>query len=278
MKRNLFLLLSLSAIVTACAGGKSNESTVKVMSFNIRLGSANDGDNSWQNRRDGAVKMIETNDPDIIGLQEAMTMQNEYLAEKLPQYTQLGVGRDDGKNKGEFMRVLYKTERYDALDDGNFWLSETPDEVSRGWDGACNRMVTWVKLREKGTKREFYFFNTHLDHQGEEARREGVKLLIRKIGEIAGDKATFFVTGDFNADPTDAVMQPMFATYTSARDTAPDTDHHGTFNSWGRATNSVPIDYIFSHNATPTLYHTVTEEYGVPFVSDHFPIVAEYKY
>jgi endonuclease/exonuclease/phosphatase family metal-dependent hydrolase len=248
------------------------------MSFNIRLGSADDGANSWQYRRDAAVNMIEAQNPDVIGLQEAMTMQNEYLAEKLPAYTQIGVGRDDGDKKGEFMRVLYKTERYDALDSGNFWLSETPDKVSRGWDGACNRMVTWVKLREKGTYREFFFFNTHLDHKGEVARREGVKLLIRKIKEIAGDKATFFVTGDFNAGPSDAVMQPMFATFTSARDTAPQTDHHGTFNSWGNAPNSFAIDYIFSNRAKPTIYHTVTEEYGAPFVSDHYPIVANFEF
>jgi endonuclease/exonuclease/phosphatase family metal-dependent hydrolase len=275
MKKVLFILLC--AVVTACGGAKQEASTVSVMSFNIRLGAADDGDNSWDFRRDAVVKMIETIAPDVVGLQEAMEMQNEYLAEKLTAYTQLGVGRDDGVVAGEFMRVLYKTERYDALDSGNFWLSETPDEVSRGWDGACNRMATWVKLREKGTDREFFFFNTHLDHQGEVARREGVKLLIRKIDEIAG-KATVFVTGDFNAPQSDPVMAPMFAAFTSARDEAPRTDHHGTFNGWGSAPNSFIIDFIFSRNATPITFRTVTENYGVPYVSDHYPIVANFEY
>jgi endonuclease/exonuclease/phosphatase family metal-dependent hydrolase len=275
MKKILFILLC--AVVTACGGAKQEASTVSVMSFNIRLGAANDGENSWEYRRDAVVGMIETESPDVVGLQEAMTMQNDYLAEKLPAYTQLGVGRDDGVAAGEFMRVLYKTERYDALDSGNFWLSETPDEVSRGWDGACNRMVTWVKLREKGTDREFYFFNTHLDHQGEVARSEGVKLLVRKIKEIAG-KATLFVTGDFNAPQTDPIMQPMLKEFVSARDTAPETDHRGTFNGWGSAPNSFVIDYIFSRNATAVSFRTVTENYGVPYVSDHYPIVADFEY
>lgn len=247
------------------------------MSFNIRLGSANDGDNSWPNRREAVVKMIEDVSPGIIGLQEAMTMQNEYLAQQLPRYTQVGVGRDDGVRKGEFMLVMFDSERYDLLDSGNFWLSETPAEVSCGWDGACNRMVTWVKLAEKSSGKEFFFFDTHLDHRGETARKEGVKLLVGKIDEIAG-RGTVFVTGDFNATPTDEVMQPMFAQFASARDKAPVTDKKGTFNGWGSAPNSLIIDYIFSRNAEPLTYRTITDDFGVPYLSDHYPIMADFEF
>lgn len=261
----------------AACGGTKEVSTVSVMSFNIRLGSADDGTNSWEYRKEAVVRMIETVSPDVVGLQEAMTMQNEYLAENLPQYAQAGVGRDDGDRKGEHMLVLYKTERYDLADYGNFWLSETPNEVSRGWDGACNRLVTWVRLTEKGSDREFFFFNTHLDHQGEAARREGVKLLAKEIDRIAG-RGTVFVTGDFNAPPADEVLQPMFAQFASARDKAPDTDKKGTFNGWGSAPNSFVIDYIFSRNATPVMFRTVVENYGAPFVSDHYPIVANFEF
>lgn len=274
MKKILFI--ALCAVLASC-GGAVEKSAVSVMSFNIRLGDADDGDNSWPNRKEAVIDMIETIAPDIIGLQEVKTMQIEYLAENLPQYSLVGVGRDDGIRKGEHMLVMFGTEKYDLLDSGNFWLSETPDEVSRGWDGACNRMVTWVKLREKGGEKEFFFFNTHLDHKGEQARLEGVKLLVSKIDEIAG-KNTAFVTGDFNAPPADEVLQPMFTRFDSARDKAPETDKKGTFNGWGSAPNSFIIDYIFSRNAAPVMYRTVTEDYGVPYVSDHYPIVAEFEF
>lgn len=262
--------------MAACVG-TAEKSTVSVMSFNIRYGDANDGENSWPNRQEAVVRMIESVNPDIIGLQEAKLMQNEYLAEHLPQYAQIGVGRDDGDKEGEFMLVMYKTEKYDIADFDSFWLSETPDEVSRGWDGACNRTVTWARLIEKGTERELFIFDTHLDHIGLQARIEGLKLLIAKIDEIAG-KAPVFVTGDFNATPDDYILEPMFKSFLSARDKAPQTDRHGTFNGFGTAPNSIIIDYIFYRKAVATAYRTVSEDYGVPAVSDHYPIVAEFNF
>lgn len=271
------LLVVLCAVFAAYNAAAEEKTKVSIMSFNIRLGTADDGNNSWPNRRDAAVKMIETTAPGVAGIQEAKIMQNEYLAEHLPQYTQVGVGRDDGKQRGEFMLVLFDTGRYDLLDSGNFWLSDTPGEVSRGWDGACNRMVTWVKLSEKDSGKDFFFFNTHLDHKGETARSEGVKLLVRKIDEIAGHSVVF-VTGDFNAPPADEVMQPMFAQFASARDKAPETDKKGTFNGWGSAPNTVVIDYIFSRNADALTYRVVTEDFGAPYVSDHYPIIANFEF
>ena len=244
------------------------------MSFNVRLDTPKDGDNAWEHRREAAVKMISTLAPDIIGLQEALAGQDDYLAENLPRYSRIGVGRDDGVRGGEIMTILYDNERYDLLDAGTFWLSETPEEVSRGWDAACNRTATWAKLQEKGSERPFWFFNTHLDHQGNEARREGVKLLVRRIDEIAG-KGMVFITGDMNAAQNDEVLQPLFSQFGSARDNAPETDNRGTFNGFGSAPNSIVIDYIFYRNATPENFRTVTEEYGVPYVSDHYPIVAK---
>lgn len=274
MKKALFVLLC--AALAAC-GGTAEKSTVSVMSFNIRLGSADDGNNSWPNRREAVVKMIGTVDPDIIGLQEAQDAQIDYLAESMPGYAHVGVGRDDGKRKGEHMLVMFRKEKYDLADSGNFWLSETPDEVSRGWDGACNRMVTWVKLTEKGTGRELFFFNTHLDHLGAQAREEGVKLLISRSDAIAG-KGTAFVTGDFNAIAQDKIMKPMLDRFGSARDDAHETDQHGTFNGWGSAPNSFIIDFIFYRKAAPVKFRTVTENYGAPYVSDHYPIVAEFEF
>lgn len=270
-------ILLAAAFMTAC-GGAENKSEVTVMSFNIRYGMANDGDHSWENRKEAVVKMISAVDPDVIGLQEALAMQNEFLMENLTGYGMVGVGRDDGMEAGEFMTVLFKTGRYDLLDSGNFWLSETPDEVSRGWDGACNRMCTWVELQDKESGRRFRFFNTHLDHKGQQARREGTRLLVERILEKTGPRGTAFVTGDFNAVAQDEALAPLFGNFDSARDKAPETDTHGTFNGFGSAPNSVVIDYIFSRRATPVWFRTVTDDFGVPYVSDHYPIAAKFKF
>ncbi len=275
MKKSLFI--ALCCVLASCGERTVEKSPVTVMSFNVRYANTTDGDNIWENRKEAAVRMISELKPDIIGLQEALVRQNAYLAEQLPQYSQVGVGRDDGAQGGEIMTILYSNERYDLLDAGTFWLSETPDAVSRGWDAACNRTATWVELREKGSERSFWFFNTHLDHMGATARAEGTKLLVRKIDEIAG-KGVVFVTADFNAGPQDEVLQPLFSQFGSARDNAPETDKMGTFNGFGSAPNSIIIDHIFYRNATPESFRTVTGNYGVPYVSDHYPIVAKFVF
>ncbi len=275
MKKIIFIVLC--CMLASCGEQIKKKSPIAVMSFNVRYDNPGDGDNAWGNRKEAVVKMIETVRPDIIGMQEVLTTQNDYLAENLSGYELIGVGRDDGALAGEFMTILFDKERYDAIDAGHFWLSETPGEPSKGWDGACNRMATWVELQEKGSERVFWFFNTHLDHMGPQARQEGVKLLVRKIDEIAG-KGTVFVTGDFNAMPQDAVLQPMFVQFGSARDNAPETDSYGTFNGFGTAPNSIIIDYIFYRNATPLKFRTVNENYGVPSISDHYPVVANLEF
>ena len=178
MKTSILTLLAAAGFTAAAFAAPVADATpegeAKIISYNIRLGVADDGANSWEHRREATLRMLEREAPTVFGIQEGYLFQVKYIEENLPQYGRVGVGRDDGKEGGEIMAVFYLRDRYDLLDHGDLWLSETPDRVSRGWDGACNRTMTWVHLREKATGKEFYYFNTHLDHKGVVARREGV--------------------------------------------------------------------------------------------------------
>jgi len=184
------------------------------------------------------------------------------------------VGRDDGKQGGEHMAILYRSDRYEVIEHGDFWLSATPDVCSRGWDGACNRIVTWGYFRDKKTGKTLYCFNTHLDHVGEVARRESLKLIPERIKSIVSDKkAPVFLTGDFNSTTENAIFKPLKKMMKEAREDAPVTDHRGTFNGWGNAPNNIVIDQIFYRNATPLLYQTLdSDKYGRWLISDHYPI------
>lgn len=274
-----FILTFLAAAglsVSAAAQDRIADTTpageAKIISYNIRLGVADDGKNSWENRREATLRMLEREAPTVFGIQEGIIFQVNYIEENLPQYARVGVGRDDGKEKGEIMAVFYLRDRYDLLDHGDLWLSETPDRVSRGWDGACNRTMTWVHLREKATGKEFYYFNTHLDHKGEAARREGVKLVVKEVLEIAGKKAAVVVGGDLNSTIDDRIFDPLKKFMTPARGKAPVTDNKGTYNGWGQAPNSMVIDHLFVRNMKCLSYRTLDGDYGVPYISDHYPI------
>jgi endonuclease/exonuclease/phosphatase family metal-dependent hydrolase len=191
---------------------------VRVMSFNIRYGTANDGVNRWELRRDFLVETVRAFSPDLLGTQETLGFQRDYLAEKLPEYDHLGVGRDDGRERGEMMALYYRKDRFEKLDGGHFWLSETPDIVgSKSWDSSLPRMVTWVKLRDRRQESlsPIVFFNTHFDHMGTTARLESAKLLRRKIASFS-DTCSVIVTGDFN---TDEASPPVSYTHLRAHET-----------------------------------------------------------
>ena len=201
--KKIALLLLLAASFSMPAFAADGAEPIKLISYNLRTSHGKDGDNVWMKRRHATPEMIRREAPDVFGVQEGLIDQLHYIDAECPQYARVGVGRDDGAEKGEFMAVYYLRDRFELLDSGTFWLSETPDKVSRGWDGACNRTVTWVELKDRKSGKEFFYFNTHLDHKGKAAREEGVKLLIEKIHEIAGKKAPAIVGGDFNT-PVDS--------------------------------------------------------------------------
>jgi endonuclease/exonuclease/phosphatase family metal-dependent hydrolase len=169
------------------------------MSFNIRCGNAADGKNRWEKRRDLMVETIRRFDPDLLGTQETLLFQAEFLGAQMPAYTRVGRGRDDGHAQGEQVTIFFKTDRFEELASGHFWLSEHPEQPgSRSWDSAITRMVTWAKLRDRKRDRAFLWLNTHWDHVGAQSRIESAKH-IRRWLTVHATNTPVIVTGDFNS-------------------------------------------------------------------------------
>lgn len=266
------LLFALTAIVAFGAASCAKKNEIKVISYNVRVNVESDGENKWDARKHASITMINDEKPTIFGLQEAKPEQMAYLVENLPQYGHIGVGREDGVSEGEHMTIFYLKDEVELLDGGTFWLSETPEEPSMGWDAACKRSCTWTKMRMKDTGKEFAYINTHLDHVGKEAQREGLALIVERFAEIVPVGMPAFLTADFNAVTSDPIFEPLKAAMMDAREVAPETDHRGTFNGWGKA-DSV-IDHIFYRGAEAHSFKVLRDKnYGAPYISDHYPVV-----
>ena len=214
-KRNFILAAALACLLISSAASQTGKATtdLRVMSYNIRYGTAKDGDNHWDKRKEFLVETIKAFNPDLLGTQETLAFQRDYLAEQLSGYEVLGVGRDDGKEAGEMAALYFKRARFEKLDGGHFWLSETPTVPgSKSWDTSLTRMVTWVKLRDKlqPKAKPLMYFNTHFDHRGEQARVESAKLIRRKVEE-AVKTCRVIVTGDFNAGEDTGPYHALFA-------------------------------------------------------------------
>ena len=267
-----YLLLLLAACLSLPAPAAEEARPLKLISYNMRNSGGGDGPNDWEHRRHATRQMIRQEAPDVFGVQEALADQLQYLDEECPQYARVGVGRDDGDKAGETMAIYYLRDRFDLLDSGTLWLSETPDRPSRGWDGACNRTMTWAELRDRTSGKTFFYFNTHLDHKGKTARAEGVKLVVAQIAAIAG-KAPAILGGDFNTPTDTPIFLPLTKTMKSARDKAPETDREGTFNGFGSAPDTIVIDHLYFRGKLKCLrFATLTGDYGAPYISDHYPI------
>ena len=271
--------------------------TLRVMTFNIRTGTAADGDDCWDNRKEQLGDTIIANAPDLLGLQEVVPFQSEWIAEYLakkaaavdaessadivPPYAHFERTREVNPNQGEAMTIFYRTDRLELVadDTGTFWLSEMPDVVgSRSWDTACRRIATWGRFRYKADPtQEFYFFNTHLDHVSKEARLNGAMLIIERIAKRQKSDVPVMITGDFNcgesSEPIKAFREVGFLdTY---RVVHPDESNVGTFHGFSGEPNKNKIDYIF---ATPGVTVESSEILRTNrdgrYPSDHFPIVA----
>ena len=279
MKKILLVVAAISAIfVTSC--GKPDE--LKVMSYNIRLDHPKDGENAWPNRKEATIEMINTLKPDVFGVQEALPHQVQYVEENAVDYACAGVGRDDGVSKGEHMSIYWNKKTIEMIEWGTYWLSETPDEPSYGWDAGCRRTATWALMKDKRNGKNFFFVNTHLDHKGVEARKNGLQLVVDKIAAMNPDGYPMVLTGDFNVTPDDECLVELDKQMVSTRKIAKVTDSYTTYNGWG---NNAPekgyvIDYIYESGFSEVLeYRTVTEQFcEKPFVSDHYPIISVLKY
>lgn len=203
MKKYTFTLLFLA--VTLCVSSQN----LFVGTYNIRNDNSGDrkAGNAWPKRCQVICDMMNFEQPDIFGTQEVLVGQLRDLKQGLDGYDCIGVGRDDGKEAGEYSAIFYKEDKLKRLDYGNFWLNETPDKPALGWDAACIRICTWGKFQDVKTKLKFFFFNLHMDHVGVVARREAAKLVVRKIKEIAGSNVPVILTGDFNVDQHDEIYQ-----------------------------------------------------------------------
>ena len=262
---------------TSSAQNQERDYDLKVMSYNIRMGAAKDGTNSWEYRYPATALMLEDQKPDVFGVQEAFKYQIRFIEDNFTDYDCVGVGRDDGKEKGEFMSIFWNKKTVKMVKWGTFWLSETPEKPSMGWDAACKRTATWALMKDKKTGKQFYFVNTHLDHRGSEAQRKGLELIVSRISHINPKGYPMVLTGDFNVKPNNDALKDLDTKMMSARKIAPRTDNHPTFNNWGKIKPDMVIDYIYvsGFSACPE-YHTVTEKYGTwKYVSDHYPIYAK---
>lgn len=274
MKKYLILSAALLLAFVSSFAKPKEDVTIKVMSYNIRLGVADDGTNSWKFRYPATYEMLKDQAPDIFGVQEAYDFQLQFITDNLPQYKCLGVGREDGKHEGEHMSVFYNKKRISVLKWGTYWLSETPDVPSIGWDAKHKRTATWVLAKDKNSGKKFYFVNTHLDHKGVEARKEGLAMIVRKIAEMNPEGYPMVLTGDFNVRPDNPGLVDLDKVMTSARVGAEDSDDTPSFNGWGKSTSV--IDYIYySGFSKCTDFKVVTKPYAnFTYVSDHYPIRA----
>ena len=201
------LIIFVSLLFLAMAYGKAEDKEVlKIATFNLRMDTPSDGENAWFHRKDMVNDLIRFYGFDLFGTQEGFTHQlNDIL--RLSDYRFIGVGRDDGKDAGEHCAIFYRSDRFKVLDQGDFWLSEHPEKPGRGWDGTCcNRICTWGKFEDLKNHKQFYFFNVHYEYEGDVARRESSNLMISRIKSIAGNQPVF-LTGDFNAFPTEAPIR-----------------------------------------------------------------------
>jgi endonuclease/exonuclease/phosphatase family metal-dependent hydrolase len=255
------------------------------MTFNIRFNNPKDGLDNWTFRRDAVADLFRTQRIDVAGLQEALRDQIDDLAKRLPQFAWYGVGRDDGKSKGEFVPIFFRKDRFALVLKGTFWLSEHPEKVgSRGWDANLPRVASWVKLKDKSTGKEWTVFNAHFDHEGERAREASAALLIKKMPEIARD-SRIVLLGDFNETPkasfyrvlTEGDAETRFKLFDSKSTSK--NPHVGLDTTWNGFKAPVPgqqIDHIFVGAKIEVRSHQIPDtRRGERFLSDHFPVIAD---
>ena len=253
---------------------------LKIMTYNIRLDIASDGENAWPNRKDYFTSQIQFYSPDIFGVQEATPNQVTDIASALSGYNKFGVGRE-GDGKGEACTIYYKKDRFQVQQSNTFWLSETPDVISKGWDAAYNRVCTYGLFKDLKTKKSFWVFNLHLDHVGNEARVKGAQLVLSKITAINSKKYPVFLMGDFNSEPNTPQILEVKKVMEDTRDVSIEKPFgpSGTFNDFKHDKPvTLLIDYIFvsKNSGLKIRKHAVlSDSKDLKYPSDHLPVLIE---
>lgn len=255
---------------------------LEVMTYNVRYANEHDGENSWSKRKDFITNQIKFYEPDIFGVQEALFKQMEYFEAHLNGYEYLGVGRNDGKTKGEYSAIFFKTDQFKVLKKNTFWLSETPNKISVGWDAALERICTYALFKDKNSGDKFWVFNTHFDHRGEKARKESAKLILTKIKKLNTEQLPVVLMGDFNLTPDTAPIKLLAQQMNDSKKVAKKVSFGstGTFNGF-KFHEAVKnrIDYIFTSkgNIEVLKYGVLTDSKDLKYPSDHFPVFVKLK-
>ncbi|GGI25448.1 endonuclease/exonuclease/phosphatase family protein [Pedobacter mendelii] len=267
------------AVLLFIASNVAEAQNLIIGTFNIRFDNPRDSGNLWVNRAPIVANLIRFHQFDVLGVQEGLKNQLDDISTALPEYARYGKGRDDGKDAGEHSAIYYKKDRFKLIKSGDFWLSETPDLPGKGWDATCcNRICSWVYLEDLTTKKQFYTFNVHFDHQGVVARKESSKLILKKINEIAGNKPVL-LTGDLNGG-RDSEWYKTIANSAVLIDVSTKVKfpyaNNSSSNGFRTPRGQSVIDHIFmSKQFVAIRWGILTDTYFGKFPSDHFPVLAE---
>lgn len=265
----------------ATSGAAQAGDTLKVMSFNIRYGTARDGENAWELRRGAVIEVIETFRPEVLGLQEALRFQLNELGAEMPRYLEIGVGRSDGVEAGEYAAILVDRSRLEVLEQGTFWFSDTPDVPgSKSWGNDITRICTWARLRNRTSGRSFYVYNLHWDHRSQPSRERSAELLIERIVQRAVGEDPVLVTGDFNAGESNPAFRYLVeprevGLFDTFRALHPEAQGVGTFNGFEGTTSGEKIDAVLASAEWQVLASEIIR--AAPqgrYPSDRFPVVA----
>jgi len=272
-------IISVFILLTITSSIYSQQHTI--ISYNIRYDNNWDIENSWEIRRSNIIQILIKYSPSIIGIQEGLLNQIQYIDSSLINYDYVGVGRDDGKEKGEFCAIYFDTTRYVLLKNSTFWLSETPETISVGWDAALERICTYGLFKDRITKKEFWVFNTHFDHMGIIAREKSSGLILKRIKKINRQSLPVILMGDFNAIPNSPPVEEILTELSDALQISTEKLHGpgGTFNGFNE---DLPIekriDYIFTKNLKVLSYTHVNDRLeNNRHISDHLPVMIKIK-
>jgi len=284
MKSNLLIASCLGIMLSLGACGINNANvayqTLNVMTFNIRYNNPSDGEYAWPNRKENVASVVRFHKADIIGMQEALRGQIDDLQQLLPEYRWIGVGRDDGENAGEFSPIFYRQDRLRVLDNGTFWLSETPEIIgSKSWDAAITRIANWAVMEDLQSGQQILMLNTHFDHRGEQARTNSATLIARYVQSLS-DGRPAVITGDFNVPPTALAYATMTEDYADSYLKSLTVPHgpEGTFGGFvvGEDGNNRRIDYVFISEEIEVLrYAALSDQWNGFYPSDHLPVMVE---
>ena len=276
------MIKTFSFIIIAILGFQYSSSvTVKAITYNIRLATTADRENQWDNRKEEVAAFLLDQHADFIGIQEALWEQVEFLAGRLGEYEYIGVGRDDGNEKGEAMLIFYKKDKWKLDGDRTLWLSDTPKKVSKGWDAACNRTLTQGVFEHKSGKR-LAVWNTHFDHVGQKARRNSVDLILEQAANKTME-IPIILMGDFNLTPDTDLYSQLNSVFTDSAlsSTHKKSLHEGTYNGFDIESKCARrIDYIFYNGETvkATNYHVPAPKTNKNLhLSDHLPVITEFE-